>query len=399
MKSIVKKILQISIIFLIWRAGLFLISYFADSVLLYAPSFPYADGILDTYNLPRWVYSWANFDGVHYLTIIKNGYHGAAYIQAFFPLYPLLSVLFQLFINNTLLATLFVSNISFVLFLIIWYLFLQQNYSSKIAQYGVLSLLLFPTSFFFASSYTESLFLLFVIGSFWSVQQKRYWLAAGCIALASATRITGILLLPAVLFEIVFTDTKWSLSLKILQKTIEKQLHKWRRHIKPIGIVSLGAVGLLSYMYYLYREFGDPVYFFHVQSEFGGGVRQETLVSYPQVIFRYIKILLTARPFDFKYFSYVQEFVVGIIGLLTILYSANKARLSYIIFSVLAFLLPTLTGTFSSMPRYILVCFPIFILLATWAEKSKIFRYTWFIGSSILLILNTILFIQGYWVA
>ncbi len=152
-------------------------------------------------------------------------------------------------------------------------------------------------------------------------------------------------------------------------------------------------------MYYLYREFSDPLYFFHVQSEFGGGIRQETVILYPQVVWRYIKILLTARPFDLKYFSYVQEFVTGTIGLILLLYSVTKTRLSYIIFSLLAFLLPTLTGTFSSMPRYILVCFPIFILLSIWSEKSKIFRYTWFTISGILLLLNTVLFIQGYWVA
>ncbi len=394
-----KKILQIIVVFLIWRTGLFLISYFADAAIIYAPSFPYADGILDTFNLPRWLYSWANFDGVHYLTIIKNGYHGAAFIQAFFPGYPILAFIFNVFINNNLLASLFVSNISFVIFLFFWFQFLRQNFSAKIAQYGLLILLLFPTSFFFGATYTESLFLLLVIGTFWSVQQKRYWFTAVLVALASTTRVTGILLLPAVVFEIIFSDTKWSLSLKKIQTNIQEKLGKWQKYIKQIGIVSLGAVGLLAYMYYLYREFGDPLYFFHVQSEFGGGVRQETLVSYPQVIFRYIKILLTARPFDLKYFAYVQELVVGIIGLIAILYSTKKVRVSYVVFSVLAFFLPTLTGTFSSMPRYILVCFPIFILLATWAEKSKIFRYTWFIGSSILLVLNTILFIQGYWVA
>ena len=138
--------------------------------------------------------------------------------------------------------------------------------------------------------------------------------------------------------------------------------------------------------------------FFHVQAEFGG-IRQESLVVYPQVIYRYIKILLTVKPFNLSYFSSVSELIAGVGGLILILLSYKKVKISYLVFALLAFILPTLTGTFSSMPRYVLVSFPIFILLALWAEKSLFFKYSWFIISGILLVFNTVLFIQGIWVA
>ncbi|GIK83886.1 MAG: hypothetical protein BroJett025_05080 [Patescibacteria group bacterium] len=390
---------KLFIIFLFWRLALFLIGFLADSVLTYDPSFPYADGLLDTFDLPRWVYSWANFDGVHYLTIMKNGYRGADLIQAFFPVYPYLSKIVNFIVDNYLLASLVVSNVSFLLLLFFWYQCIKHSFSQTVAYWATAVLLLFPTSFFFAASYTESLFLLFVIGTFWSVQKKRYWLTALCIALASATRVTGILLLPAVLIEIVFPNIQWGISLKELQKNVKNSLTAWRKVIQPVGIVALGSAGLLAYMYYLYKEFGDPLYFFHVQSEFGGGIRQESVVLYPQVVWRYIKILLTARPFDLKYYSYILEFLVGIFGLLGIVLSVTKTRLSCTLFALLAFFVPTITGTFSSMPRYILVCFPIFSILAIWAEKSKVFRYTWFTMSIVLLIVHTVMFVQGYWIA
>jgi len=160
----------------------------------------------------------------------------------------------------------------------------------------------------------------------------------------------------------------------------------------------LGSVGLLAYMAFLQVKYGDPLYFFHVQVEFGG-IRQESLVIYPQVVYRYIKILLTARPFNFSYFSSVSELITGIGGLVLILLSYKKVKISYFLFALLAFILPTLTGTFSSMPRYVLVSFPIFIFLALWSEKSPWFKYSWFIISGILLVFNTVLFIQGIWVA
>lgn len=394
-----KTFLKITGIFLIWRLFLFLIGAVADSFLIYDPSFPYADSILISSDLPRWLYSWAGFDGVHYLTILKEGYLTTGLIQAFFPLYPLTGRLLTLITDNALISNLLLSNISFIGLLYFWYKFVLSEYSKKIAKYSTLALLLFPTSLFFGATYTESLFLLFVIATFWFVNKKNYWLVALFIFLASATRVTGILLLPAVIFEILFSNIKWGDSFNKIKKDLTQKIKSWKKYIKPILIVSLGAFGLFAYMAYLCKEFGDGLYFFHVQSEFGGGVRQETLISYPQVLYRYIKILLTARPFDLKYFSYAQDLVASTLGLGVIIYSLKKVKLSYVIFSLLAFIVPTLTGTFSSMPRYILVCFPLFILLGDWSSKSKLFRIIWFSISSLLLIVNTVLFIQGYWVA
>lgn len=395
----VKKISQIVLLFMVFRVGLFFIGIVADNFFVYAPSFPYADGILDTFNLPRWLYSWAGFDGVHYLTIMSRGYRGADLIQAFFPVYPYLTKFVNFFFNNYLVTSLVVSNVSFVILLYVWHGFVEQLHSRRIANWSTLSLLLFPTSFFFVATYTESIFMIFVIGAFWATLKKKYWVSALCIALASATKITGILLIPAILFEIMFAKIQWGVTMATALQVFKKNLNNWSKYLKSIAIVSLGSLGLFAYMFYLYKEFGDPLLFFSVQEEFGGGVRQQSFVSYPQVIWRYIKILVTARPFDLKYFSYVQDIVVAIFGLVGILFAVTKTRVSFILFALLAFFLPTMTGTFSSMPRYILVCFPIFILLGIWAENYSIFRKLWFIGSGILLIINTILFIQGYWVA
>jgi hypothetical protein len=394
-----KAFLKILAIFLIWRFLLFAVGGFADNFLVYDPSFPYFATTLTDFGLPRWLYSWSGFDGVHYLRLLIYGYKGDLYIQAFFPIYPFLIKLTSYIFSNYLVSSLIVSNVSFIVFIYAWYKFIKEEYSSEIAYWSLTSILLFPTSFYFVATYTESLFLLFVLGTFLSLKKNRYWFVALFIALASATRVSGILLIPAVIFEIIFNDLKWSDTIKQAKNIVVKQIINYRSYLKPSLIISLGSIGLLLYMFYLYREFNDPLYFFHIQSEFGGGVRQESLISYPQVLWRYIKILVTVRPFDLKYYSYVLDLIVGTLGLAIIIYSATKTKLSYIVFALLSFFLPTLTGTFSSIPRYILICFPIFIILGIWSEKSKIFRYTWFITSSLLLVLNTVLFVQGYWIA
>jgi len=388
-------------IFIIWRTFLFIIGYLAQFILKYKPSFPYYDQ-LALYNLPQWLYSWANFDGVHYLTIIKKGYFGTGLIQAFFPLFPL-SIRFLNIFENPLVTGLIVSNILAFLLFISFYSFSKTFFKNNHWQ-NLLVFILFPTSFFLGAFYTESLFLILVLNTFIQ-SHHRNWFRAGLLAaLASGTKVVGILLIPSLIIGYFFGEKKLGeLINDIKNKNTRKKLissltNKLNlKSVRPLSLIIVGSFGLLSYMFYLWQKFDDPLYFFHVQSEFGGG-RQENLILYPQVVYRYLKILITARPFDFKYLAYIQEFISGTIGLILILYSSKKIKLSHLIFVLGAFFVPTLTGTFSSMGRYILVCWPIFFVISDWLKNKKI-RYLYFIISTLFLVINTVLFIQGYWVA
>jgi hypothetical protein len=392
---------KLTSVFLLWRGFLFFISYLANNILKYLPSFPYASE-LATYGLPQWIYSWANFDGVHYLTIINKGYFGTGLIQAFFPLFPLI-IKYLNFANNSLITGLIISNILAYLLIISFYLF-AKTFFKKHAWLSLFVLLTFPSSFFFGAFYTESLFLILVLLSFIMANKKK-WLWAGILAsLASATRVIGIVLIPALLIEYLLgNETLFNFINTIKNKkrrdTLINQLKEKLslKKMKPVLFILVGSLGLLSYMTYLWLRFDDPLYFFHVQSEFGGG-RQESFIYYPQVLFRYIKILITARPFDLKYLAYVQEFIAGTLGLIILFIASKKTRLSHLFFALGAFFIPTLTGTFSSMPRYILISWPIFFVIAGWLENKKT-RYLYFLISTIFLIINTILFIQGYWIA
>jgi hypothetical protein len=374
---------------LLWRIGLFIIGGLADTVLSYMPSFPYYDSLLVSFNLPRWLYSWANFDGVHYLTIVQKGYIGTGLIQAFFPVYPGIVKLLSYIIPNQVIAGLLVSHLS--LGLLLWgFLKLIRmefpKWSNKQLLASLFVLMLFPTSFYFGAMYTESLFLAIVIWFFVFLKQEKWWLAAILASLAGATKVVGILL-------------AISLAGVYIQANHKQIWQNKKRLFKLLGLMVVSSLGLLAYMMFLFGEFKDPLYFLHVQSEFGAG-RQESLVLLPQVIWRYIKILFTARPFDFKYFSYVQDLGMSIVSGLLLIYGwRKKIDKHLLIFSILALLLPTLTGTLSSMPRYILSAPGVLLALSYWVNSHDKRLYFSLAVSTILLILNTLLFIQGYWVA
>lgn len=377
-----------------WRVILGGLAVVAGQLLPYQPSFPYYETFAPKYQLPAWLYSWANFDGVHYLTIIEKGYQGTGLIQAFFPGYPLIVVALTNLIPNQLVAGLVVSHLALVAAVVIWFLLVKKLYDEHVSWLSLLVVLSFPTSFYFGALYSESLFLLCVVSAFWAAVHKKWWLAALATMVASATRVVGVFLIPALLIELwwqTYETGTWRWHMANVKAFVQT-------YIVTILLVMSGALGLGAYMFYLQQNYQDPLYFLHVQSEFGAG-RQENLVIYPQVVWRYVKILLTYRPFDWKYFALVQEAVVGTVGLMALIASFKWVRPSIVTFSLLAFLLPPLTGNFSSMSRYVLVCLAYFIAAGILLHRYPQHRW-WYFGLSLaILCINTVLFIQGYWVA
>lgn len=372
---------KILINFIIWRVGLLLVWILAVNFLAYQPSFVGSE-VVKLFGLPDHLSSWANFDGFYYLTLAQRGYLGIGLIQAFFPLYPLLIKSISILIGNFLVSGLVISNLCMLLNLYLWQkLMKSENVNSSLTTW---LFLVFPTSFYFGALYNESLFLTLVLASFLAMKTKKWWLAATLAGLASATRLVGVFLLPSLIWEL------WqSQKIKQFDKTFVFNL---------MLIVLISVSGLLIFMGLLYQHFHDPLYFYHVQSEFGAG-REEQLIVYPQVVWRYLKILITARPIDLRYLIYLEEFLSGVGGAILFWAGWKKMRPSYLFYAVPAFILPTLTGTFSSLPRYLLVCFPIFIILAQILEKRHWLRWLWLSVSLVLLIVNTMMFLQGYWVA
>src|SRR6185369_14682623 len=155
----------------------------------------------------------------------------------------------------------------------------------------LLAVFTFPTAFFFLGFYTESLFLFLVLLTF-SLSKKQRWLLAGIVAgVASGTRIVVICLFPALILQAYLQHKK--------SGVVEFPWKAW-----AFSLLSFG--GLVAYMIYLNHTYHDPLYFLHVQRAFGGG-RQENLVIFPQVLYRYIKIIFTVSPTTWAYYALRQE--------------------------------------------------------------------------------------------
>ena len=368
---------KIIILFLIWRLGLFTIAALSPKVFpQFGDRFPYWQERLASSGLPHFIWSFGNFDGVHYLGIAKDAY-AYQFTQAFFPLYPILIRLGSIFtLGSYLVSALLISNIAFLFGLIIFYKLVKENYDQKIAFWSSIFLLTFPTSLFFGSVYTEGLFFLMIVVSFYLIEKNKLLAASIIGSFASATRFVGVFL---------------SIALSLAAKKNKRSFST--NELLPILVV---PVGLLAYIAYLQLEFSNPLYFLTSQQIFGQERSTTEIILLPQVIWRYAKILATTGGLPFFNASFELLSTAFALLMLTAAYF-KRLKISWLVFSLLAIITPTLTGTLTSMPRYILIAFPIYVTLALTLNLPSKIIFT--VISTALLVITTMLFTQGYWVA
>lgn len=365
------------LVLLFWRLLLFIPQWWGIANLELQNS--YLGGGMKNYLSNPYLWSLANFDGEHYLSIARFGYRPLTYF--FFPLYPTSLKIASAILGKSeqlfLVAGILVSMISFIFAIIYLTKLLKLDYKNNIVWGVLILLLLSPTSFYFSAVYTESLFLFLVVAGFYYAR-KGNWVAAVILgALASATRLVGIIMLPALLAEMY--------------------IQKEKRYLLVLPVL----LGLLVYMAYLQGSTGDLLAFFH-QVEIFGDQRSTKLILLPQVFFRYFVRILPNLSWNYfpVVFTTLLELGTAVLFLLASIYSVFKLRLSYSILLIGGYLIPTLAGSFSSLPRYAVVLFPAYILFALALEKRH-FVLKLAVSIILLALLFTAesLFVRGYWVS
>lgn len=335
--------------FLIWRIGLIVILFFAIRFLPNQANF--LGGGLGNYLDNPYLWAWANFDGEHYLSIAQRGYGFGE--EPFFPFYPLVIRI----LGGGIEFGLIVSHLSLLVALVGLYKLIRLDYSAKIAKTTIILLLIFPTSFYFGSVYTESLFLALTVWFFYALKKREMAKIFILGTLASGTKL--------------------------------------------IGSIFLVPFGLLGYMYYLQKTVGDPLAFVHNITIFGEQ-RSSIPILLPQVFYRYFfKIFpnLNYSYFPVVFTTFI-ELSVAIAFLMLVVISFKKLKLSYSLYLAFGYLIPTLSGSFSSLPRYVLVLFPAFMLTAMWVVKqSAVVRFLVYALLVTGLIISTAMFTRGYWLA
>lgn len=348
---------HINLYFLIWFLAILFIAYFGFLTLPHSGNFS-----------KDFLKSFSNWDGGHFLGIAQYGY-SEKFQYAFFPLYPLTIKLVNEITQNYFLAAILISITSTFLGINILYKLISGEFDKKIGEKVILCLLFFPTSFYFLTVYSEGLFFLLVVTTFYFLRSRKLFWATVFASLASATRLAGLALVLALWVEVITTSG-------INRKN-------WYIIFAPLGF--------LIYCLYLYNNTGDPFYFIFAQTHW------QRSLTVPVVSFWDTIKSLSQNGFINSHFNAFLDLIFTTLGVGLSIRTFRFLPPIYSVYSLASVLLPLFTPTLSSMPRFLLPIFPIFILLSLIKNKFLIFGYQ--LISLMLLAIFLVMFINGYWVS
>lgn len=338
---------------------------------VYEGAFPFAPE-----TEPGFLAIWYHWDAGWYLTIAQEGYswvaHGESSV-AFFPLFPLIVRAAGWLAGDRYLAVGLLLSAAFQLGAMFYlYLLVREEFDEAVAGRAVWFAAIFPMAFFFSSLYTESLFLLTSVASFYYARRQRWALAGAWGLLAALTRAAGVLLFLPLLYEYM---SRRSFSFG---------------KVRP-GVLWLGLIpaGLLLYMAYLGFQFGQPFAFAEAQQS-GWGHRFTPVIG----SITHDVSLLIWHP---EYWITYDLAAVALLAGLTVAAFRLLPR-SYGIYMLLSLLLPLISGTSKSVSRYMLVVFPVYILMGLFSRNRALF---WAMTALSLALLGvaTAVFASGRWIA
>ncbi|MGI9088143.1 MAG: hypothetical protein ACR2HH_10465 [Chthoniobacterales bacterium] len=320
-----------------------------------------------------WMDIWNRWDAIHYLRLAQFGYVATGeerFDLVFFPLYPWSVRAVALVVKNFSAAAFLVSGLASIAVGLLLKQLTRLDHSAEVAQNAVWFLFIFPTSYFLHIAYTEGFFLALSLGCFLAVR-KQSWLLAGVLgALACLTRVTGLILLPALATEVY------------LQYRAARRIDfRWLW----LGLIPLGFAG---YLLLNYQVTGDALAFTNFQREHWFKQFAAPWFGVADVWRRIPGENAMEGAHEFFYIAF---------GFVCCLWCAWRLRASYTVWMFGSWLLVNSTSFVVSVPRYTLTLFPIFILLAQWCTGRRVPYALVSVFSLLYLALYAGRFAQGYW--
>jgi hypothetical protein len=261
-----------------------------------------------------------------------------------------------------LAAGVLISNVALALAAVLLARLVALDHGRSIAIASIGLLLVFPTTVFLSAVYAESLFLLCAVAALYLARTER-WPAAGMMgALAALARPFGVLL--------------------VVPLTVELAL---RRRVSAAGLlgIALPLVAFAGWMLVLWRMTGDPLAFFTAQAAY----RRRAAAPVGA-----ITDLFDPAVYGDPYF------IIGFGGVIAILVALSwrSLRASLAAYATVFFAAALSSGTLTSLMRYALAIFPVFVTLAV--LPSPWFRRIYIVTAATSAVLFTAMFALWYWI-
>jgi hypothetical protein len=354
------------------RAAVLLAAYLALVTIGYSTESP-----RPTFSDNQFLNLVTKWDGEWYLNIAVDGYHwndaarAAGTLPAavgrtearlaFFPAYPMLMRAAGWIVGNTIAGGLVVSLAAFLWALVYVFRLARDEIGDADAAGAVLLLAFYPFSVFYGVIYTESLYLLAVVGGLYHFRRAEWARASFWGLIAGLTRPNGFLL-----------------SVVLLAAGIERVVRQsragttgardWQRVRAEALVALMPVVGVLIFSGYCWSLSGDPLMWMRLHRLWGRG--QQTLAQL--VAGRYGEIArlglvgyMNAMPFD------AVNSCAAVLAVAAIWPVFRRLGLACGVFVAINLIPPLWSGTTVSVARLTSTLFPIFLWLAISVRGEK----------------------------
>ncbi|MEX0711649.1 MAG: hypothetical protein WD278_04830 [Pirellulales bacterium] len=306
----------------------------------------------------------ARWDSVWFYHIAEQGYHGqtpaSRHAPGFLPLYPLAMRATAACLGIDLFtAGLWVSRLSLLVAMLLLSAHARHTGADGAGWAAIFALLAFPSAFILVSVYSESLFLATALASFVFAERKQYWPAALAAFLAGLTRIHAVALAPA-LFVL-----GWS---------------QWRRD-RSLSAFAPAAGGMAAWLVlcsYFAAQFDDPWRYFSAKREHWRIGLSSPSTTIDNALQRIDNALAQA---DLGSLTVLLELpCLYVLGLASVVLAVER-RWHASAYVALGAALTLLSGSTWGLPRFALLLFPTFVLIASLHRRPAAWYVYLLVGS------------------
>lgn len=316
-----------------------------------------------------------HWDAASYLDIAAHGYPGQLdYHDAFLPGYPLLIRAAAVVTRDLVVAGVLVSAVAEAAALLVIHELVRRERDATTARFAVWAVALAPVGFFLSGLYTESCFIAGTALALLLMRAGHMRGAALAAALAVSMRLTGMVLLPVMAWELV-------------------RQGRVRRDGVWLAVIPLP---LVIFAAYLHGHTGDALAFLHAETlpSFGEAA------AWPWDGLRTTWATAAGSTDPTNAAIFIREIIAGMIGFAVVIGAWADSRLarSLALYCTLVWLTAVSLTFWRSVPRYDLALFPAIIVVADLTSRARAVRPVLVAASAAVLTWSAFVFAEGGWV-
>ncbi len=327
---------------------------------------------------------WQRWDACWYTKIATYGYEANENSVNFWPLFPLLTGLVgRLLLGAMALGGLVVASIAYVVAMTGLRRLVAFDFDDRTALRAIIAISIFPTAFFFFAPFTESLFLATAV---WAIlgARRRWWVVAAIAGLlAGLTRIQGVFLVLPLGWEalMAWREAGWRFR--------DRPIPPAGSIVGPVAATLAPGLGFLAFLVFSSIVAGKTP--LDTQEAWGG-----TNFHPPWDVVEASWNWAVSHHDALQALNLITLILFAVVTLVGI----RRVPVAYTLYAIPQIVL---VGTriqptpLTSTARYLLVVFPVFVILALVPGRWP--RFAWGLASAMLLAVLLSMFLHGDYVA